>query len=68
VRSLLLPLLITCLNAPDWQLRSGFFHAVDGIGAFTGRESLDVFVVPCLEQVMGLLLSPCYTFHVLQEH
>lgn len=48
-----LPLLITCLNAMDWALRSSFFKAVSCIGAFTGHESLDVFLLPCLEQVRG---------------
>lgn len=47
----LLPLLITCLNAGEWSLRSAFFGAVAGLGPITGRESLDVFLVPCLEQV-----------------
>ncbi|GAX85401.1 hypothetical protein CEUSTIGMA_g12817.t1 [Chlamydomonas eustigma] len=47
-----LPLLITCLNATDWALRASFFQAVSRIGAFTGRESLDVFLMPCLEQAL----------------
>ncbi|KAG1658241.1 hypothetical protein FOA52_008501 [Chlamydomonas sp. UWO 241] len=47
-----LPLLITCLNATDWCLRSSFFSAVSSIGAFTGHESLDVFLLPCLEQAL----------------
>ena len=51
---LLLPLLITCLNAADWQLRAAFFGAVADIGPHTGKESLDVFLLPCLEQVARL--------------
>lgn len=47
----LLPLIITCLNAPDWLLRSAFFRAVADIGAEAGAESLGVFLLPCLEQV-----------------
>lgn len=39
------------LNAPEWPLRGAFFGAVASIGAYTGRESLDVFLLPCLEQV-----------------
>lgn len=54
INDLLLPLLITCLNAPEWQLRGAFFGAVASIGEYTGRESLDVFLLPCLEQVRGL--------------
>ena len=46
-----LPLLITCLNSPSRALRTAFFKAVSQIGPHTGRESLDVFLLPCLEQV-----------------
>lgn len=51
VNELLLPLLITCLNSPEWQLRSAFFGAVSAVSAYAGRDSLDVFLLPCLEQV-----------------
>lgn len=51
INDLLLPLLITCLNAGEWQLRSSFFGAVAAVGPHTGRDSLDVFLLPCLEQV-----------------
>lgn len=51
VNDVLLPLLITCLNAGAWQLRGAFFGAVAGIGPYGGRDSLDVFLLPCLEQV-----------------
>jgi hypothetical protein len=51
INDVLLPLLITCLNAGSWQLRGAFFAAVAGIGAYGGRDSLDVFLLPCLEQV-----------------
>lgn len=51
LHDLLLPLLITCLNAGEGSLRSAFFGAVAGLGPIIGRESLDVFLVPCLEQV-----------------
>jgi hypothetical protein len=53
VNGVLLPLLITCLNAGSWQLRGAFFGAVAGIGPRGGRGSLDVFLLPCLEQVRG---------------
>lgn len=51
VNDALLPLLITCLNAGEWLLRSAFFRAVADIGGAAGAESLDVFLLPCLEQV-----------------
>ena len=51
VNDALLPLLITCLNAGSWQLRGAFFGAAGGIGAVGGRDSLDTFLLPCLEQV-----------------
>ncbi len=53
INDVLLPLLITCLNAGSWQLRGAFFGAVAGIGPYGGRDSLDVFLLPCLEQVRG---------------
>lgn len=53
INDVLLPLLITCLNAGSWQLRGAFFGAVAGIGPYGGRDSLDVFLLPCLEQVGG---------------
>ncbi|MEW5304984.1 MAG: hypothetical protein WDW36_007556 [Sanguina aurantia] len=52
LNDLLLPLLITCLNAGEWALRSSFFTAVAAMGPYTGRESLDVFLLPCLEQAL----------------
>lgn len=52
VNDVLLPLLITCLNAGSWQLRGAFFGAVAGIGPYGGRDSLDVFLLPCLEQAL----------------
>ncbi|MEW5319538.1 MAG: hypothetical protein WDW38_010683 [Sanguina aurantia] len=52
LNDLLLPLLITCLNAGEWALRSAFFTAVAAMGPYTGRESLDVFLLPCLEQAL----------------
>ncbi|GBG00520.1 phosphoinositide 3-kinase regulatory subunit 4 [Raphidocelis subcapitata] len=52
INDVLLPLLITCLNAGSWQLRGAFFGAVAGIGPYGGRDSLDVFLLPCLEQAL----------------
>jgi phosphoinositide-3-kinase, regulatory subunit 4 len=52
ISDVLLPLLITCLNAGEWALRSAFFDAVAAIGPHTGRHSLDVFLLPCLEQAL----------------
>jgi hypothetical protein len=37
LNDLLLPLLITCLNAGEWQLRAAFFEAVASIGTYTGE-------------------------------
>jgi phosphoinositide-3-kinase regulatory subunit 4 len=51
INNVLLPLLITCLNAGEWQLRGSFFGAIAAVGPHTGRDSLDVFLLPCLEQV-----------------
>eukprot|EP00879_Flechtneria_rotunda_P006900 GHRR01007246.1.p1 GENE.GHRR01007246.1~~GHRR01007246.1.p1 ORF type:complete len:991 (+),score=385.20 GHRR01007246.1:2403-5375(+) len=55
INDLLLPLLITCLNAGEWQLRGSFFGAIASVGPHTGRDSLDVFLLPCLEQVSQLV-------------
>lgn len=52
VTELLLPLLITCLNAPEGRLRGAFFRAVGSLGPqHLGGEALDAFLLPCLEQV-----------------
>jgi hypothetical protein len=51
INDLLLPLLITCLNATEWQLRSSFFGAIAAVGPHTGGGTLGVFLLPCLEQV-----------------
>ena len=48
----LLPLLITCLNSNDWRLKAAFFKAIAEIGAHAGRESLEVFLLPCIEQAL----------------
>lgn len=55
INDLLLPLLITCLNAGEWQLRGSFFGAIAAVGPHTGRDSLDVFLLPCLEQVCKMV-------------
>eukprot|EP00878_Enallax_costatus_P036410 GHUV01040886.1.p1 GENE.GHUV01040886.1~~GHUV01040886.1.p1 ORF type:complete len:217 (+),score=62.12 GHUV01040886.1:99-653(+) len=47
-----LPLLLTVLNAVEWQLRGSFFGAVAALGPHTGRDSLDVFLLPVLEQAL----------------
>lgn len=39
-----------CITA-EWQLRSSFFGAVAAVGPYAGRDALDVFLLPCLEQV-----------------
>ncbi|KAG2443160.1 hypothetical protein HYH02_009570 [Chlamydomonas schloesseri] len=53
VTELLLPLLITCLNAPEGRLRAAFFRAVGSLGpAHLGGEALDAFLLPCLEQAL----------------
>jgi phosphoinositide-3-kinase regulatory subunit 4 len=59
INNVLLPLLITCLNAAEWQLRGSFFGAIAAVGPHTGRDSLDVFLLPCLEQVSWLVSSGC---------
>eukprot|EP00882_Tetradesmus_deserticola_P024158 GHRQ01026388.1.p1 GENE.GHRQ01026388.1~~GHRQ01026388.1.p1 ORF type:complete len:299 (+),score=140.31 GHRQ01026388.1:337-1233(+) len=62
INNVLLPLLITCLNAGEWQLRGSFFGAIAAVGPHTGRDSLDVFLLPCLEQVM--MQPGCRTTYV----
>jgi phosphoinositide-3-kinase regulatory subunit 4 len=60
INNVLLPLLITCLNAGEWQLRGSFFGAIAAVGPHTGRDSLDVFLLPCLEQVNTRYVTLCY--------
>lgn len=50
--NLLLPFLITCLNASEWQLRAAFFEALANIGDYTGKESFKEILIPCLEQAL----------------
>ncbi|GIL95348.1 hypothetical protein Vretimale_1393, partial [Volvox reticuliferus] len=53
VTELLLPLLITCLNAPEGRLRAAFFRAVGSLGPQDlGGEALDAFLLPCMEQAL----------------
>ena len=47
----LLPAMITFLNDRDWQLRAAFFHHICDMGEYAGREGLQAFLMPCLEQV-----------------
>jgi len=58
INDLLLPLLITCLNATEWQLRSSFFGAIAAVGPHTGGGTLGVFLLPCLEQVRWAGAAP----------
>ena len=48
----LLPLLISCLNTRSWQLTMVLFDNVTAIGPHTGLYSLDIFLMPCLEQAL----------------
>ena len=48
----LLPLLISCLNTRSWQLTMALFDNVTAIGPHTGQFSLDMFLMPCLEQAL----------------
>ena len=47
----LLPAVITFLNSRDWQLRAAFFRHISALGASSNTEGLEVFLLPCLEQV-----------------
>jgi len=49
----LLPLIITVLNdRGDWELRAAFFDNLVGVATFVGRESLQHFILPCIEQAL----------------
>ena len=47
----LLPAVITFLNSRDWQLRAAFFRHISAMGASANTEGMEVFLLPCLEQV-----------------
>ena len=50
----LLPLIITVLNhRGDWQLRAAFFQHLVGVASFVGRESLKLFILPCILQALN---------------
>ena len=48
----ILPLLITCLNDRDWQMRASFLAAVPAVAPFVGTISLEAFILPCIEQAI----------------
>jgi len=53
VNEKLLPLMISVLNnKKDWELRVCFFEHIVGIGAFVGKESLQNYILPCIEHAV----------------
>ena len=59
----LLPVVITFLNSPDWQLRAAFFEHVGCLGPVAGPISIQAFLFPCLPQastlgIIAFVLSP----------
>lgn len=47
-----LPQLITFLNDRDWELRGAFFEHITGVGAFVGRVTVELYILPCIEQAL----------------
>ncbi len=46
--------LITFVNEhSDWQLRCAFFHNIVGVAAFVGDKSLELYILPCIEQALA---------------
>ncbi|KAI9205323.1 uncharacterized protein BJ171DRAFT_501773 [Polychytrium aggregatum] len=44
--------MITYLNDQDWQLRCAFFESVVGVVTFSGRRTLDEYVLPIMIQAL----------------
>lgn len=47
-----LPQLITFLNDRDWELRGAFFDYIVGVGSFVGRMTVELYILPCIEQAL----------------
>ncbi|KAJ0409665.1 hypothetical protein P43SY_008537 [Pythium insidiosum] len=44
--------LITFLNDRDWELRGAFFEHITGVCAFVGRVTVELYILPCIEQAL----------------
>lgn len=47
-----LPQLITFLNDRDWELRGAFFDYICGVCSFVGRVTVELYILPCIEQAL----------------
>lgn len=47
-----LPQLITWLNDRDWELRGAFFDYIVGLCSFVGRVTVELYILPCIEQAL----------------
>lgn len=47
-----LPQLITFLNDRDWELRGSFFDYIVGLCSFVGRVTVELYILPCIEQAL----------------
>lgn len=47
-----LPQLITFLNDRDWELRGAFFDYIVGLCSFVGRVTVELYILPCIEQAL----------------
>jgi serine/threonine protein kinase/WD40 repeat protein len=47
-----LPQLITFLNDRDWELRGAFFDYIGGVCSFVGRVTVELYILPCIEQAL----------------
>ncbi|DBA05165.1 TPA: hypothetical protein N0F65_005015 [Lagenidium giganteum] len=47
-----LPQLITFLNDRDWELRGSFFDHIVGLCSFVGRVTVELYILPCIEQAL----------------
>lgn len=51
----LLPMLMTFLNSPDWQLRADLFSSIALLGQYAGPAGTEACLLPCVLQVARLL-------------
>ncbi|KAJ1976638.1 Serine/threonine-protein kinase [Dimargaris cristalligena] len=68
----LLSHVITFLNDRDWHLRSAFFEAVVGIAAVVGPRSLELYILPLMQQSLadaneGVVEKVLHCFTALTE-
>nr|CCA18528.1 phosphoinositide 3kinase regulatory subunit putativ [Albugo laibachii Nc14] len=48
----ILPQLIAFLNDQEWQVRAAFFQAVPKIALLLGKQTVELYILPCIEQAL----------------